>query len=225
MGNDKSKPKGGGGGAPAAKQPVVSQTVAQTATLKQTISRLEQRRDFLDKKQDAEHKLAIAKNKKGDKKGALAHLKRKKMYAKEIEKINGAVINLEQQTMAIESTSVTADIVKAMETGKNALNTITQSVDVDKIENLQDDIREQMQQSEEIDQVLGAPIGMDDMDLEDELAELEADGIEEELDALPSVPAAAKPAATAAESLPAVPSHAVADDDDALAALEAEMAA
>ena len=51
------------------------------------------------------------------------------------------------------------------------------------------------------------------------------DGLEEELSTLPAVPTVATPSPVA--KLPAVPTHGIAidDDDAALAALEAEMAA
>jgi hypothetical protein len=224
MGNDKSK---AAKAPPAAKQPVVSKTVSQTATLKQTIGRLEQRRDFIEKKATAEHQSAVAKNKKGDKKGALVHLKRKKMYEKEIEKINGGIFNLEQQAMTIESTSVNVDIVNAMKTGKQALSQMQEAVDVDDVQDLQEDIAEQMAQANEIDDVISRPLGTDlDMDdLEDELAELESDEVAAQLDDLPSLPTSK--VADPTVNLPAAPTHAVEmdDEDAALAQLEAEMAA
>ncbi len=197
------------------------------------------RRDFLEKKIANEQKLALTKNKNGDKKGALMHLKRyvwllyggfsiliwfrKKLFENEIDKINGGVTNLEQQAMAIESTSVTVDIVNAMKTGKSTLESMTKAIDVDEIEDLKADIQDQIQQSEEIDQIVSQSVGLDDTDdLEAELAELEAEGVEEELNTLPSVPTAKRN--IAAENLPGVPTHSINDDDDALAALEAEMA-
>ncbi|GBG30919.1 Charged multivesicular body protein 4b [Hondaea fermentalgiana] len=227
MGNDKSK--AARGPAPA-KQPTVSRTVDQAAQMKQTVQRLEARRDFLDKKADQELKLAKLKNKKGDKKGALAHLKRKKMYEKEVVKINNGVMNLEQQILTLESSSVTVDIVQAMKTGRNAMQSVQASVNPDDVAELQDDIAELQQQQDEIDDVIGAPMGFqDDGELEDELAELEAAGLEEELDELPSVPVGRtkKPAAADLSSLPAAPTSAVSldDDDAALKELEAEMAA
>uniref|UniRef100_A0A7S2SLG1 Uncharacterized protein n=1 Tax=Mucochytrium quahogii TaxID=96639 RepID=A0A7S2SLG1_9STRA len=227
MGNDKSKPKGGGGPPPpAAKQPAVSKTVDEASKMKATIDRLHQRRDFLEKKMDAEMKQAKLKSKKGDKKGALAHLKRKKMYEKEVDKIGNATLNLEQQCMALESTAVTKDIVDAMKQGKTAMQTVTAGLDADAVADLQDDIAELQQDQQAIDEAISTPItfGMDEDELEDELAELEAMGLEEEMNELPTVPTTA--ASSAVDKLPAVPTHKVADDDDAaLKELEAQMMA
>jgi charged multivesicular body protein 4 len=183
---------------------------------------------------------AKLKSQKGDKNGALAHLKRKKMYEKEVGKINAGILNLEQQVLSIESSSVTVDIVNAMKTGKNAMQTITQQINVDDVTDLQDDIAELQQQQEQINEVISTPLaGMDadEDELANELAELETAGLEEELSALPSVPvAAAKAKVPAAKSpagkspldaLPAAPKHtpAMSEEEKALAELEAEMAA
>lgn len=230
MGNDKSKPAAAARGPAPAKQPVVSKTVDQAAQMKQTVSRLEARRDFLDKKMQQELLLAKAKSKKGDKNGALQHLKRKKMYEKEVNKINNGVLNLEQQILTLESSSVTVDIVQAMKTGRNAMQSVQSSVNPDDVAELQDDIAELQQQQNEIDDAIGTPMGFeDDGELEDELAELEAAGLEEELDALPKVPVAPKKQINDDFSaLPAAPTHkpAIVDDDEAaLRELEKEMAA
>ncbi|CAK9060002.1 Vacuolar-sorting protein snf7 (Vacuolar protein-sorting-associated protein 32), partial [Durusdinium trenchii] len=212
-----------------AKKPQVSETLDQAAKLKATVGRLEQRRDFIEKKMMNELKQAKAKNQRGDKKGALAHLRRKKLYEKEVEKINNGMLNLEQQVMAIESSSVTVDIVNAMKTGKSAMQQVTAGLDPDAVADLQDDIADLSARQNEIDDVLAAPIGLDDQgELEDELAELEAAELEEGLDALPAVPTQADE--TPIEKLPAAPTHTPAiaqeeDDDAALRELEAEMAA
>lgn len=204
------------------------------------LARSVRRRDFIEKKGQQELVQAKVKSKKGDKKGALTHLKRKKMYEKEVEKINAGILNLEQQVLSIESSSVTVDIVNAMKTGKNAMQTITAQINVDDVTDLQDDIADLQQQQEQINDVISTPIGgmdADEDELANELAELETAGLEEELSSLPAVPAAKAPAgkAPAAKSpaakspldaLPSAPKHkpAMTDDEKALAELEAEMA-
>lgn len=226
MGNDKSKSRGP---PPSAKQPVVSRTVDQASKIKSTVSRLEQRRDFIDKKMINELKQAKVKSKRGDKQGALSHLKRKKMYEKEVAKINNGILSLEQQVMSLEGASVTVDIVNAMGEGAKAMKAVQAGIDVDAVADLQDEIADMSAQQDEVDEALAQPLGgfEDESELENELAELEAAGLEEELSALPSVP---KPAAQEKnyDTLPVAPSHApIADDDDAAALreLEAEMAA
>mmetsp|Transcript_16651 Transcript_16651/g.29497 ORF Transcript_16651/g.29497 Transcript_16651/m.29497 type:complete len:225 (+) Transcript_16651:288-962(+) len=224
MGNDKSKHAS----APAAKKPVVSKTVDQAAQMKGTVNRLEQRREFIEKKAQQELLQAKVKSKRNDKKGALAHLKRKKMYEKEIDKINNGILNLEQQVLSIESTSVTVDIVNAMKTGKNAMQSVTGGINADDVADLQDEIADLQAQQNEIDETISQPMGFDladEEELENELLELETEGLEAELDTLPAAPTPARP--TPEIRLPAAPTHTpVMDDDDAaLAELEREMLA
>ncbi len=225
MGNDKSKASRAP--PPKAQQPVVSKTVDQTSKVKATISRLEQRQQFLEKKIENELKQAKLKNSKKDKQGALQHLKRKKAYEKETTKLHTAIMNLEQQVMAIESASVTQDVVSAMKVGQKAQEAVMAGVDVDDIQDIQDNIADLQARQEEVEDVLGQPLNdnIDMAELEEEFAELEADGIEDELSKLP-----AAPTSNSVDMLPDAPSHApasaVADDDDAaLMELAAEMAA
>jgi len=224
MGNEKSK--GGGGGAPKAKTAAVSKTVDQISQLKGTLQRLEQRRDFLEKKVTQELVNAKSKNKKGDKRGAVAHLKRKKLLEKQVEKVNAGILQLDQQILGIESSSVTVDIVNAMKEGKNAMADVMKQTNPDDIADLQDDIADLHSQQAEVDEVIASGVDMaDDDDLEEELAQMEAEDLEGELDALPAVPTTKTKDQTA--SLPAAPTHepAITDDDDAaLQELEAEMA-
>ena len=56
--------------------------------------------------------------------GALIALKRKKMYEKEVEKLQGSRITLDSQIMALQSASVNIETFKAMQHGANAMKTI-----------------------------------------------------------------------------------------------------
>lgn len=140
-----------------------------TSSLRQTLSTLEKRQDLLQKKitqqLDEARKLSAAKNKKG----ALFCLKRKKMYEKEIEKIDGARINIESQVMALESSISNVEIVNSMKTGKNTLSAIHQTLSVEETDTLMDDINEEMAAADEISSAISQPIGgasmMDDEDL------------------------------------------------------------
>jgi len=184
-------------------------------------------RDFLEKKMNQELVQAKAKSQRNDKKGALAHLKRKKVYEREVEKINNGMLNLEQQVMSIESSSVTKDIIDAMKSGKTALQQVTAGIDVDEVADLQDDIAELQANQAEIDEVISTPmdgLGIGD-DLEEEWAALEADMMEEEVSKLPSVPTTRTPVKSPVDSLPAAPTHTpkLSDDDAALAELQAAL--
>merc|ERR1719389_583776 len=88
-----------------------------------------------------EAKEKMAKN---DKKGALFCLKRKKMYEGEMEKIGNVKMTLETQVMNLESAAQNADTFNAMKAGTNTMKKIRNDVGIDKVDDLMDDIREEM---------------------------------------------------------------------------------
>ena len=212
-------------------QPRANAAVTTTARMTETLNRLEKREMFLSKKIEHEIKMAKLKMKKKDKRGALVHLKRKKMYDKEIQKLSGAQMTLQQQIFNIQGAQTNIDTVNAMKSGADVMKNMTAAVNVDKVEDLRDDIEEQQQLQEEISNVIGQPMGAvyDDDELEAELEGLEAEDLENDLVGLSaptSVPAVAgKAAFQDALNLPTAPTGVVADDDDAaLRELEAEFA-
>ena len=64
---------------------------------------------------------ALAKRKNKDERGALMALKKMKMQEKEVQKLDGQSIMLEQQKMMIESTHFDKDVINGMTEGKNAM--------------------------------------------------------------------------------------------------------
>lgn len=53
--------------------------------------------------------------------GALFELKRKKMYEKEIDKLQGARVTMDSQIMALESATVNIQTFQAMQSGAQAM--------------------------------------------------------------------------------------------------------
>lgn len=157
-------------------------------------------------------------------------LKRKKMYEQQRENLRGARFNLESQVLAIENANVNKETIDAMRTGAQAMKSIHGELNIDKVENTMDDIREQMDLANEITASISQPLGMDmglDMDeLDAELEQLE----QEELDAtlldakagpLPTLPAVATATATAQ---PAAKESAMSAEERELEELRASMA-
>ena len=64
---------------------------------------------------------ALAKNKAGDKRGALMALKQSKMYEGELTKLDGQQVMLEQQKMTIQSTSADVDVINGLRAGNEAI--------------------------------------------------------------------------------------------------------
>jgi len=182
--------------------PAAPSTADSIMTLKNTLDTLEKRQSHLEKKIDAQLKDAKAKSSRKDKKGALFCLKRKKMYEAEVTKIQGAQMTLTQQIMSLESASINMEVFKGMKTGANAMKRIHENMDIDKVDDIMEEINGTMDTASEISQVISQPIGdpLDEDELLSELNELE----EEELESKMLV--VDVPAATTTTTVPAVPS-------------------
>ncbi|ORX83049.1 hypothetical protein BCR32DRAFT_261116 [Anaeromyces robustus] len=143
------------------------------AQLKETLDILEKRQAILEKKIENEEKIARA-NATKNKRIAIAALKRKRAYNNEIEKMMGSRMTIETQIMTIENANTNLTTLKAMKDGANALSSIHGKMNIDKVEETMDDIREQMDLANEISDAIAQPINFGDVIDEDELnAELE----------------------------------------------------
>lgn len=223
---------------PAAQaQPQVS---ASDAIQKQraALDTLEKRVVFLEKKITAQDNEAREKARNKDKRGALLALKKKKMLNSEIDTLNNSRVTLEKQIMNLEAAQTQNVAIEALKTGVQAQKDLNAKMNVDKVDQLMEDLQEQEDLQKEVQQVLGQGNDMaDDDELLDELAELEAAEFEAQAADMAHVPtgapSAAAPTAAAAgyaTSKPAVAAAApsIADglteeERRELAALQAEM--
>ncbi len=145
--------------------------------LKDAISSLEKRRDFIQNNMDREKTNAKEWMKKGIKDKALLHMKKFKLYEREANMIDGNIYNLETQRLTIESFMTSNNIIEVM---KQASQVLRQGPNPDQVSDLVEEINDSMQNQQEIAEELSRPIGpvMDEDELLSELGELEA----EELD-------------------------------------------
>ena len=134
-------------------------------------------------------------------------------------------MTLETQVMNLESAAQNAETFKAMNAGKNAMGAIRQETNIERVDDLMDEIKEEMEMADEISNALAQPVDpllTDEDDLLAELQELEAEDVEEQLlqptrkeeIALPDVPS---------NELPAIP-NATKEEEAELKQLEAELA-
>ena len=215
-----------------------------TMQLKQNLDTLEKRQQLLYKRIDQQVAEAKRKSKAKDKKGALFCLKRKKMYEKEVAKIDGARLNIEQQVIALESSMTSVAVVDSMKVGRDTLNSIHKTVTVEDTDELMDDINEELAAADEISNAVSQPIGgdmFDEDDLMTELDDLEGLMMEEDMMNVPSISSvttgtgiasgatkATNATATPSLNLPSAPSVPIAvtetDEEAELRALEAEFA-
>ncbi|KAJ1835227.1 ESCRT-III subunit protein snf7 [Coemansia sp. RSA 2706] len=204
---------------------------------KEAILGLRENRDMLEKREshlqtriNNEKKIA-RENATKNKQRAIAALKRKRMLEAQLEQITGLQMNVEQQTMAIESANINVESMKAMQQGSQAMKKIHQNFSIEKIEEVTDDIRDEMEKSKEIGQALSGGFGFVDIDedeLDAELEELEQEELDKQLlDAerapvtLPQVPASAVRAQPASPAQRAQPQ--ATDEEDELNELRESM--
>jgi charged multivesicular body protein 4A/B len=153
-------------------------------------------------------------------------MKRKKMYETEIDKIQNVKMTLETQVINLESAAQNAETFKAMEAGSKTMKKIRQDVGIEKVDDIMDEIKEEMEMAAEINNAIAAPVDpfmTDDEELLAELNALEAQDLEAELLAPPM--GALK---NDSLSLPTVPNSKLPSlnrkEEDDLKQLEAELA-
>ena len=183
-------------------------------SLRETEEMLNKKQDFLEKKVDSE--IAIArKNAKTNKRAAMQALKRKKRYENQLKQIDGTLTTIEQQREALEGANTNTAVLQTMNEASKALKKAHLDMDVDKVQDMMDDIAEQQDVAREISEAISNPVAFgqefDDDELEAELNELEEEGElkeQKELDEklldiepakLPDVPSAEPPAAAKAK--------------------------
>ncbi|KAJ1667610.1 ESCRT-III subunit protein snf7 [Coemansia sp. RSA 1813] len=200
-------------------------------TLRENISMLEKRETHLQSKIDSEYAKA-RENATKNKKAALAALKRKRLLEAQIEKISGSRMTLEAQAMTIEAANVNLETMKAMQRGADAMKGIHKDLNVDKVDDTMDEIREQMDLANEISDAISQPqmfgADLDEDELNAELEELEQEELDKKLlDAehapvvLPNAPVTS--VRQQHEQQQHQPAAAVSDEDDELAELRESM--
>ncbi|XP_026068848.1 charged multivesicular body protein 4b-like [Carassius auratus] len=189
--------------------------------LRETEEMLTKKQEFLEKKIDQE--LVTAKrNGTKNKRAALQALKRKKRYEKQLTQIDGTLSTIEFQREALENAHTNTEIIKNMGFAAKAMKAAHDNMDIDKVDELMQDITEQQEISREITDAISKPVVFGEEFDEDELlAELE-ELEQEELDKnllkitdnvpLPNVPST---------SLPARPAKKKEEDEDDMKDLEA----
>ncbi|KAK3581217.1 hypothetical protein CHS0354_024760 [Potamilus streckersoni] len=178
---------------------------------------LNKKSEFLEKK--VEQELTIAKkNGTKNKRVALAALKRKKRYEKQLQQIDGTLTTIEFQREALENASTNTEVLKAMGSAATALKSAHNNMDVDKVHDLMDDVAEQQEIAQEISDAISNPVGfgqdVDEDDLLAELEELEQEDLDEKLLNVGEPIAELPPVPTERPSVAKAKAKPVEDDDD-----------
>ncbi|XP_071401225.1 charged multivesicular body protein 4b-like, partial [Centroberyx affinis] len=172
--------------------------------LRDTEEMLTKKQDFLEKKIEQEL-LTAKKNGTKNKRAALQALKRKKRLEKQLTQIDGTLSTIEFQREALENANTNTEVLKNMGFAAEAMKSAHQHMDIDKVDDLMQDITEQQELAQEISDAISKPVGFgEDFDEDELMAELE-ELEQEELDKnllevgdtedvpLPSVPSTSLP--------------------------------
>jgi len=166
--------------------PTLDETIGK---IRQTIDILTKRESLLEKRvQDrvAEARQCLSMH---NKRGALSALKSKKGLENQIQCVAEARDKLEQQVMVIEGAVATMEVLSVMKEGAGAMKAIHKDMSAEKVDNLMEDVREQMDVSDGISKALGYGETLEDDDLLSELNVLEQQIMDEQLITLvPGVP-------------------------------------
>jgi len=197
------------------------------AKLRETLDMLEKREQFLQKKCDQQTTEAKKYMAQKNKRAALMCLKRKKTYELQVEKIAGARMTIEQQVMTLEGANVSLEAMNAMKMGASSMKAIHQDINIDKVDDTMEEIREQMDIANEINEAISTPLGGDMMDEDEllgELEELEQESLDEQLLGVSNTPKQQLPNVPVNNPPTKTPAKRQVDEAAELAALEASMA-
>jgi charged multivesicular body protein 4 len=160
---------------------------------------------------------------------ALAALKRKKQYEAQYNRLQQQVANVEQMSMNVENAATDIETLKAQQLGAKALKQVFKETGgIDKVEDVLDEVRDAMDVANELGQALSQNIGggelIDEDDIENELDMLEQENLDSEMLGMETnVKVPKQPMQGGAVKVLPTKTKKTSQEDDELAALEAEM--
>ena len=164
--------------------------------LNDTLNTLEKRHKVLSLKKDECRDEALKAKKAGDQRTALKWMQRMKTIDKDLAKIDGQQLVLEQQKVMLEGSVSDAGVFQAMKSGKDAIKNLQKEANIDDIADVKADLEEMMAEHSEAQEMWAGYANEGKDELLDELEELEAESAQKELEAMdlaPSQPIKQKP--------------------------------
>ena len=202
----------------AAKKDSTTETIVN---LRAHLETLQKKEEFHESKREQQEQLArqlVTTNKLA----ARNALRKAKRLEEEIDKLQRQSLSIEQQLSALESANLNRETMKYMKQGSNAMKQINKGMDIDKLDETMDEIRDQVALGEEVSNAISQPLHeTDETELEAELEDLEQSVLSEKISTVAETPSI----------LPEVPTQKIGntastqiDEEEALRQLEAEMA-
>lgn len=165
---------------------------APVSDSQQAIDNLKEMEELLVRKQlfleeKVQNELVLAKKYgKSNQRQALAALRRKKIHELDLEKVDSMLMKLEGQRTALENAGHNVAVMKVLEYTNKVLKGANKNLDIDKVNDIMDEISEGLAVSDEVAAAISRPIDQvaDEDELMSELMELEAEKKSE----VPAVP-------------------------------------
>lgn len=148
--------------------------------LERSIELLDRKETMLEQKINAEITKAKDLMAKSNKNGALACMKRKKLYEDEMTRLQGQRQTMETMKFTLQQAEMNREILEAQRRAGAELGHINAGMNAEAVEDDMEKVREAMDQAKEVADALAQPLDatMDDDELLDELASLaEADKV------------------------------------------------
>ncbi|KAH8627953.1 hypothetical protein IG631_17721 [Alternaria alternata] len=141
-------------------------------------------------------------------------------------------MTLEREIYSIETANINKETLDAMKNAGNAMKQIHSGLTIDKVDNVMEDLREQHAIGEEISEAITSGVasnGIDEDELDEELAELQQEKLDEQMLNTGNVPIHDAPSSQklpqAPSTNPKAPQRVEEDDEEEeLRKLQAEMA-
>ncbi len=200
-------------GGRAAKKDTAKEAIVNLRTHIDLLYKKEKHLETLIAESEAKARANVTKNKAVAKQA----LKRKRTLQTQLDKHQDQIDSLEQQLNAIENANLNLETVKVMTDGATAIKKIHGNLNIDKVDETMDNIREQVAMSEEISDAISRPLGTDLVDedeLEDELDALEQEALDDKMINAGHVPADKLPSVGEPSRLPSHKNQPIEEDDD-----------
>ncbi|EPE29339.1 hypothetical protein GLAREA_00499 [Glarea lozoyensis ATCC 20868] len=197
--------------------------------LRSQLEMLQKRERHLQNQMDEQDAIA-RKNVSTNKNAAKAALRRKKQHEHTLEQTTAQIATLEQQVYSIEAANINRETLMAMEKAGKAMADIHGNLNIDKVDETMEKLREQHALGEEIaNAITSTPMGepIDDDELNEELENLEQEQLDNAMIGTGHVPVSDQvhrlPAAPNTETKSKAPAQED-DEEEELRKLQAEMA-
>ncbi|KAF2138586.1 uncharacterized protein K452DRAFT_88706 [Aplosporella prunicola CBS 121167] len=217
------------GGGAAKKKDSAKNAILQ---LRAQLEMLSKREKHLQHQMDEQDAIA-RKNVSANKNVAKAALRRKKQFEHSLEQTSSQIMTLEREIYSIETANINKETLDAMKNAGAAMKQIHAGLTIDKVDQTMEELRDQHAIGEEISEAIGQPMGnqaLDEDELDEELAELQQEELDNKMLETGNVPVSDKvhrlPAAAQGELRGKAPAKAdeEEDEEEELRKLQAEMA-